>query len=282
MKTGKSQKVAVVIPARYASTRFPGKPLIDIAGSTMIERVFKQAKKSELATDVLVATDDQRIFEHVKSFGGNVIMTSSDHLTGTDRLAEVAEKHADFDIVVNVQGDEPLIDPATIDAAIAPLLEDKTLDMSTIAAPIKEKTEILSNTVVKVVFDTKGKALYFSRLPIPYYRESDDSVEQKHFAHIGLYVYRRHVLLKIASLAPTALEQAEALEQLRALENAIVIKVVQVEKRSPAVDRPEDIKQVLEALAASSEISRPVETGKAQAYPQPQNPVPQTSTLSLG
>lgn len=246
------KKVAVVIPARYASTRFPGKPLVDIAGKTMIERVYTQAQKARLVNDVVVATDDQRIFDAVRAFGGRVIMTRKDHPTGTDRLAEVANLSPDLDIVVNVQGDEPLIDPATIDAAVAPLLEDLSVDMSTIAARIKSSEEITSNTVVKVVRDYSGKALYFSRLPIPYYREGADSVDQVYYAHIGLYVYRRDVLLKLASLSPTPLEKAEALEQLRALENGICIRVVEVEKRSPAVDRPEDLKAVEAALEAQA------------------------------
>ena len=244
----KNKKVAVVIPARYASTRFPGKPLVDIAGKTMIERVYTQARKAKLVDEVLVATDDQRIFDVVQSFSGSVLMTRNDHATGTDRLAEVAAARLDVDIIVNVQGDEPLIDPATIDSAVRPLLEDESVDMSTIAARITEKEEITSNTVVKVVYGSTGKALYFSRLPIPYYRETKDPQEQNYFAHIGLYVYRRDVLLRLASLTPTPLEQAEALEQLRALENGISIKVVEVGRRSPAVDRPEDLELVLRTL----------------------------------
>ena len=242
----KNKKVAVVIPARYASTRFPGKPLVDIAGMTMIERVYKQAQKAKLVDEVLVATDDQRIFDKVRSFSGNVLMTRNDHPTGTDRLAEVAAVRPDVDIIVNVQGDEPMIDPATIDAAVQPLLADDTMDMGTICARITDADEINSNTIVKAVFDSKGKALYFSRLPIPYYRESD--ANQKHFAHIGLYVYRRDVLLRLASLEPTPLEKAEALEQLRALENGITISVVEVSRRSPAVDRPEDLEAVLDCV----------------------------------
>lgn len=241
-------KVAVVIPARYASTRFPGKPLVNIAGKTMIERVYIQAQKAKLVSDVLVATDDQRIADTVNSFGGRVIMTRNDHPTGTDRLAEVAARHPELSIIVNVQGDEPLIDPNTIDAAVRPVLEDPTVDMSTISARITQKEEITSNTIVKVVSDNKGKALYFSRLPIPYYREDDENKSQTHFAHIGLYVYRREILLRLASLPPTPLEKAEFLEQLRALENGISIRVVEVAKRSPAVDRPEDLKAVEQAL----------------------------------
>lgn len=242
-------KVAVVIPARYASTRFPGKPLVNIGGKTMIERVYLQASKAQLVSQVLVATDDERIAEAVRKFGGDVVMTRNDHPTGTDRLAEVAHANPDISIVVNVQGDEPLIDPATIDAAVKPLLEDSSTDMSTISARICDPAEINSNTVVKVVSDKNGKALYFSRLPIPFYRDNFADNTQSYFAHMGLYVYRREILLRLATLAPTPLEKAEALEQLRALENGISIKVVEVAKRSPAIDRPEDLRIVELALA---------------------------------
>lgn len=242
------RKAVIVIPARYASTRFPGKPLVKIAGVTMIERVYKQALKCQLADEVLVATDDKRIAAVVAQFGGNVIMTRDDHPTGTDRLAEVAAMRQDIDIIVNVQGDEPVIDPSTIDRAIKPLIDDASLDMSTISALITDENEILSNSIVKVVKDRVGNALYFSRFPLPFYRDAKHDTKQSHFAHIGLYVYRRDVLLRLASLEPTPLEQAEALEQLRALENGIKIRVVNVEKRSPAVDRPEDIEAVEEAI----------------------------------
>lgn len=247
-----NRKVAVVIPARFASTRFPGKPLVSIAGQTMIERVYKQALKTKYANEVIVATDDARIAAEVTRFGGTVIMTRDDHPTGTDRLAEVASKRPDIDIIVNVQGDEPIIDPSTIDRAVQPLIADAALDMSTIAAPITNPEEIESNSIVKVVRDREGNALYFSRFPIPFHRDPDAQSKQSYFAHIGLYVYRRDILLKLASLSPTPLEQAEALEQLRALENGIRIRVVDVEKRSPAVDRPEDVEVVENALKALS------------------------------
>lgn len=240
-------KVAVVIPARWASTRFPGKPLVKIAGMTMIERVYRQASKAALVGEVLVATDDERIYECVKSFGGKVIMTGADHANGTERLAEVASTNPDLDIIVNVQGDEPVISPDTIDAAVKPLLDDASVQMSTIAAPISNVREIESSTVVKVVTDRFGNALYFSRLPIPCYRDGGIG---KHLAHIGLYVYRRETLLQISSLAPTELELAECLEQLRALENGISIRVIEVKERSPAVDKPEDLEIVERAIAS--------------------------------
>lgn len=248
-------KTAIVIPARYASTRFPGKPLVSIAGVAMIERVYRQASRCKLATEVLVATDDQRIASFVTGFGGKVVMTGSQHPSGTDRLAEVAARFADLDIIVNVQGDEPLISPDTIDAAIAPLLADTSLEMSTIASPINDAREITSPTVVKVVVDGSGKAVYFSRAAIPFYR--DQSLEQKYRAHVGLYVYRRETLLRLASLSPTALEQAESLEQLRALEHGIAIRVVDVRGRTPAVDVPEDV-AIVEDWLAQSTVMAPV------------------------
>lgn len=260
-----NRKVAVVIPARYASTRFPGKPLVNIAGQTMIERVYKQALKTKHANEVIVATDDPRIAAEVTRFGGTVIMTRDDHPTGTDRLAEVASKRLDIDIIVNVQGDEPLIDPSTIDRAVQPLLDDAGLDMSTISAPINNPEEIESNSIVKVVRDRQGNALYFSRFPIPFHRDPDARSNQTYFAHIGLYVYRRDILLKLASLSPTPLEQAEALEQLRALENGIRIRVVDVEKRSPAIDRPEDLDVVEAAIRDAASANLPIGTCDSSA-----------------
>lgn len=234
-------KVAIVIPARYASTRFPGKPLVKIGGLTMIERVYTQAQKCDYADEVVVATDDERIAEAVRQFGGKVVMTGSHHNSGTDRLAEVARLHPEFDIVINVQGDEPLIAPGTIDAAIAPLLHDSSVHMSTVAAPINDAYEIASNTVVKVVVDNSGNALYFSRFPIPFVRDSAEAAKTTYLAHIGLYGYRRETLLKISAAPQTMLELAESLEQLRALENGVRIRVVQVTSRSPAIDTPADL-----------------------------------------
>jgi 3-deoxy-manno-octulosonate cytidylyltransferase (CMP-KDO synthetase) len=273
-----SRKVAVVIPARFASTRFPGKPLVKIAGRTMIERVYKQALKTKHADEVIVATDDARIADEVRRFGGTVIMTRDDHPTGTDRLAEVASKRPDIDIIVNVQGDEPLIDPSTIDRAVQPLLDDASLDMSTISAPITNPEEIESNSIVKVVRDRQGNALYFSRFAIPFHRDPCERSKQNYFAHLGLYVYRRDILLKLASLSPTPLEQAEALEQLRALENGICIRVIDVEKRSPAVDRPEDVDVVEQALkdAANTGVKNSAAEAIGAEAPLPTSPVTPT------
>jgi 3-deoxy-manno-octulosonate cytidylyltransferase (CMP-KDO synthetase) len=247
-------KTVAVIPARYASTRFPGKPLTRIGGKTMIERVYLQASKAESLDAVVVATDDERIFAAVRDFGGNVVMTRSDHRSGTDRLAEFAGSRPDIDIFVNVQGDEPLIDPQAINSAVQPLLSDTSVRMSTIAAPISDPSEVNSADVVKVVFDKHGFALYFSRCPVPLHRDAP-APDQKHFAHVGLYVYRRDCLLELAELEPTPLEQAESLEQLRALENGIRIKVVTGSYRPVAVDRPADIAHVERHLAAISGTS---------------------------
>lgn len=247
-------KTYAVIPSRYASSRFPGKPLTKIGGVTMIERVYTQASKAKLLAGVTVATDDQRIFDAVRAFGGSVVMTRNDHQTGTDRLAEVALAHPEMDIIVNVQGDEPLIDPSTIDSAVEPLLNDSAVQMSTIAAPITDEKEINSDTVVKVVLDANGFALYFSRQPIPFYR--DPITVKEYLAHVGLYVYRRDVLLQLSKLPQAPLERAESLEQLRALENGIRIKVVTGRYRSIAVDKPADLAAVEAALATAGLAQR--------------------------
>lgn len=248
-------KVAIIIPARYASSRFPGKPLVKIAGVSMIERTYKQSASSKLATEVLVATDDQRIKEEVERFGGKLIMTRDDHATGTDRLAEVAELRPDIDIIVNVQGDEPMIRPEAIDRVIAPLLEDSRVEMSTMAFQIVTAEEIDSPQIPKVVVDNDGFALYFSRLPIPYHRDKVEGAghsDVTYLGHAGLYVYRRETLLRIAKLPMGTLENLEKLEQLRALENGIRIKVVSMPKgsRTPAVDVPADVATVESFLAA--------------------------------
>jgi 3-deoxy-manno-octulosonate cytidylyltransferase (CMP-KDO synthetase) len=246
-------KTAAIIPARYASSRFPGKPLTKIGGVTMIERVYAQTSKAKSLNTVMVATDDARIFDAVKAFGGEVVMTRDDHASGTDRLAEVAASRPDFDVIVNVQGDEPLIDPHTIDCAVKPLLADALTGMSTIAAPITDAGEINNPNIVKVVLDSQGFALYFSRSPIPFYREAPPQ-KQQYLAHVGLYVYRRETLLRLAQLQPSANEQAECLEQLRALDNGIRIKVVTGKYRSIAVDQPADVLTVEHALTAAGVV----------------------------
>jgi len=246
-KSTKAPVIAAIIPARYASTRFPGKPLVKIAGVTMIERVYRQATKCKLVTRVIVATDDERIAEVVRGFGGEVAMTRDDHATGTDRLAEVAQRLTEIDIIVNIQGDEPLIDPDSVDSVVTPLLES-SVEMATASRLLTNPAEIESPQVVKVVVGQDGNALYFSRFPLPFYRDATALADQVHFGHIGLYVYTRDCLLKISKLAPTPLEKAECLEQLRALENGIKISVVQFKTQALAVDVPEDVEKIESAL----------------------------------
>jgi len=234
-------KAIGIIPARYHSTRLDGKPLADICGLPMIRHVYENTKKSSTLDFVIVATDDERIREACESFGAMVQMTSTEHSTGTDRVAEVAKK-IDTEIVVNIQGDEPFIKPGMIDEVVEPLIKDKDIPMCTLMHEIKEKEDFHNSAVVKVVTDRFGFALYFSRSLIPYPR-----VEKGHraFEHIGLYSYRKDFLLTFSSLKPTTLEVSESLEQLRALENGYRIKVVMTkEKYIPlSVDTPEDLEK---------------------------------------
>ncbi|HJV67298.1 MAG TPA: 3-deoxy-manno-octulosonate cytidylyltransferase [Geomonas sp.] len=248
-------KITAVIPARYASTRFEGKALVDIMGKPMVQHVYERACKATLVSEVIVATDDERIADCVRGFGGRVEMTSASHETGTDRLAEVAQR-LDADIIVNVQGDEPLIDPGMIDQAIPPLLEDATLPMATLKTRIKNLHDFLSPNVVKVVADLCGNVLYFSRSPLPFFRDKWNDLKDDAFVsgkllcykHVGLYVYRRDFLPVFASLQPTYLELAEKLEQLRVLENGHRIKVVETQFESIGVDTPADLDKVLARL----------------------------------
>jgi len=238
----KKMQVLGVIPARYSSTRFPGKPLASIAGKPMIQHVYERAKKASTLNSVLVATDDERILSCVESFGGSSIMTLKDHQTGTDRLAEVANFYPEFDVIVNIQGDEPLIDPETIDMVVNALVSvaNKDIVMASAMTKISEKTANDPN-VVKVVTDNKNMALYFSRSKIPFLRGNENSVWQK---HIGLYAYKYDFLLKYAKMESTYLENIEKLEQLRALENGYKIAMVDIENDiSIGVDTPEDLKE---------------------------------------
>ncbi|MFZ3208539.1 MAG: 3-deoxy-manno-octulosonate cytidylyltransferase [Geobacteraceae bacterium] len=248
-------KITAVIPARYASTRFEGKAVADIMGKPMVQHVYERVSRAVLVSEVIIATDDERIAEAVRAFDGRVEMTSREHATGTDRIAEVAGR-LDSDIIVNVQGDEPLIEPAMIDETIRPLLEDPAIVMSTLKSRIKNLHDFLSPNVVKVVTDWEGFALYFSRSPIPNFRDKWNDLKDEKFAsgrllsykHVGLYVYRREFLLQYAQMSPTYLELAEKLEQLRALENGYRIKVVETEHESIGVDTPADLEQVMEKL----------------------------------
>ncbi len=239
-----------VIPARYGSTRLPGKPLISIGGKTMIERVWERARQAKLVSKVIVATDDERIASAVRSFGGEVALTRADHRSGTERVAEVAAAHAEAEILVNVQGDMPLIDPAAIDAAIEALREDESVSMATLAVPIGNAAEIMDPNVVKTVVDFDGNALYFSRAPIPWVRDRGGPVHAKHLKHLGLYVFRREALLEFATFPQGDLERIEQLEQLRWLENGNRIRVAEIEQESVEVDTPEDVKRVEKMLAS--------------------------------
>jgi len=240
---------AAIIPARYKSSRFPGKPLADIAGQTMIERVYRRTEMCELIDLVIVATDDSRIAEEVKSFGGSVRMTDSDHSSGTDRIAEVAED-LNKEFIVNVQGDEPLIRADMIEDALLLLREDEKAVISTLASTLSPQ-EVDNPDTVKVVRDLEGRALYFSRAPIPGRRDSGRGGD--FWQHIGLYVFHREFLLRFTELEPTPLERREGLEQLRALENGYEISVGITEHHGPGVDRPEDVDSV-ENILAQEEI----------------------------
>jgi len=239
-----------VIPARYHSSRFPGKPLADIAGSPMIQWVYERASDAKSLEQVIVATDHEEIRSAVETFGGEAVMTSPDHSSGTDRVAEVI-RPIETDLVVNIQGDEPLIDPGAIDAAVAPLTHHPDRNMGTLACPMPSVEMIRDTNVVKVVFDRDQRALYFSRSPIPFVRHhaDDDRLQKVYWQHIGLYVYRRDFLLKFTSYPPTRLEQLESLEQLRALEYGHTIHVEKSDYRSIAVDTPADLKQIQNQLA---------------------------------
>lgn len=236
-----------VIPARYASTRLPGKPLADIAGKPMISRVYHRASQAQKVTGVIAAVDDQRVYDAVVANGGVAMMTRKDHATGTDRLAEVAAAHPEAELIINVQGDEPLIDPGIIDALAAAFDEDPDLQMATVKSPMKDEEEMTNPNNVKVVTDKKGYALYFSRSLMPYPRESTGVTVYK---HIGIYAYKRDFLLNYAKMEPTILERTESLEQLRALENGYRIKVIETDQTFVGVDTPEDLLKVNEIFKA--------------------------------
>jgi 3-deoxy-manno-octulosonate cytidylyltransferase (CMP-KDO synthetase) len=232
-------KAIGVIPARYGSKRFPGKPLADILGKPMIQYVWERASKTKTLEKVIIATDDERILKKAKEFGAEAVLTSLSLSSGTERVAE-AVKDLDADIVANIQGDEPLIEPRAIDEAIKFLIEDPKIPVATLAYRVTKKEEIGGPDVVKVVFDNNNFALYFSRSPIPYSKEYCSPF----YKHLGLYIYRKNFLLKLAQMKPTPLERIEGLEQLRVLENGYRIKVVETEYDSIGVDTPEDLERV--------------------------------------
>lgn len=241
-------KILGIIPARYASTRFPGKPLVDIKGKSMIQRVYEQSCKASLLSDVVVATDDERIEAAVKRFGGKVVMTSSSHRSGTDRCYQVVNEHDNqYDAVVNIQGDEPFINPSQIDL-VAEIISGNA-DIASLCKPIVDIRELISENAVKVVFDNDGNALYFSRYAIPFLRNGGDMdtwlAKRTFYKHIGIYAYKTEVLKTIAALPQSGLEMAESLEQLRWLENGFKIRMGITEFESYSIDVPDDVQNVL-------------------------------------
>lgn len=235
--------VIAVIPARYASSRFPGKLLAKETGKYLIQHVYEQVRQANLVEEVLIATDDERIGKACDEFGARWRLTRADHPSGTDRIAEAAGQLG-YDIIVNVQGDEPEIEPANIDRLVELLQSDGRADMATLAAKIAAAEEVTNPNIVKVVIDGRGHALYFSRWPIPYHRDADEDGSGPVFRkHLGIYAYRREALLQLSRYSPTPLEQAEKLEQLRALEKGLVIAVADVTHDSAGIDTPEQYEE---------------------------------------
>jgi 3-deoxy-manno-octulosonate cytidylyltransferase (CMP-KDO synthetase) len=249
----------VIIPSRYHSTRFPGKPLTALQNKPMIQHVYERSKSAGLVKEVFVATDSQLIFDAVKNFGGKVVMTSESHTSGTDRIAEAADKIKklghETDIIVNVQGDEPMIRPEMIDEVVG-LMEDGRAGIGTLVKKISASEDINDPNVVKAVFNSEGFALYFSRAAVPYNRDlfsasALDIAEVYMFKHIGIYAYREDVLKRFSAMQPSRLEETEKLEQLRALENGIAIKVGETTYETIGVDTPMDLKRVEKCLNTS-------------------------------
>lgn len=243
-------KIISVIPARYQSTRFPGKPLVDIKGKSMIQRVYEQVNLSTLIHEVYIATDDERIYNHVKAFNGNVIMTSKNHESGTDRIQECIQKiNSDADFIINIQGDEPFIYPEQIDDLCKSI--NNNTQIITMYHSIDNINDILNQNKVKVVFNKKNEAIYFSRAPIPFQKSKDQNnwiIKNNYFGHIGVYGYSKNALNKITKLKPSKLEQLESLEQLRWLENDFKITVVESKYQSIGIDTPEDLNNALSKL----------------------------------
>ncbi len=244
-------RIAIVIPARYGSTRLPGKPLLRTTGKYLIEHVYEQALHAKSASVVIVATDDTRILSAVEGFGGRAVMTRKDHPSGTDRIAEVAERLPDIDTIINLQGDEPLFDAANLDLLARILEDDHQADVATLATPIRDRETYHSPNCVKVVRDDRGRALYFSRSPIPYFRDREPDLladPPRVLLHLGVYAYRRETLLKLASSPPHPLEQAEKLEQLRVLGVGGTIRIAVVPVAHRGVDTPSDYAAFVEAF----------------------------------
>lgn len=251
-----------IIPARYGSTRFPGKPLVQILGKTLLQRTYENALRCTCLNQVVVATDDERIYDHVKSFGGNVVMTSSDCETGTDRIAEVVRNypHLKSKIVINIQGDEPCVASETIEAVIAILQGDPEASMSTAAARLLTAEDASSTSIVKCTMDQRGNALYFSRTLIPANKNGTYCSKTNYYRHLGIYGYRSEFLLKYAHLPKTPLQCFEDLEQLKALEHGYRIKVAIVESSAIGVDLPEDIQKIETLLCTQNTSLLPAES----------------------
>ncbi|THH41464.1 3-deoxy-manno-octulosonate cytidylyltransferase [Neolewinella litorea] len=242
--------VLAVIPARFASTRLPGKPLVDVGGETLVQRVYGAVRRAGVADEVVVATDDQRIFDHVMEFGGRAVMTSPDHLSGTDRVAEAARQFPEATIVINVQGDEPFLTADQLAAVIDPFADPK-VSVATLATPIRDEHALLSPNVVKVVRGDDGQALYFSRHAIPYLRDVPIGRwidAGKHFQHIGLYAFRAALLQELTALPPAPLEREESLEQLRWLAGGYRIHVALTDTPSLGIDTPADLEEAIRRL----------------------------------
>lgn len=236
-----------IIPARYASTRFPGKPLIDIAGKSMIQRVYEQACSAGSLDKVLIATDDERIITEVKRFGGEYVLTRADHQSGTDRCAEVAQKITGFDVIINIQGDEPYIDPIQIDL-LSSCFANPEVKLATLIKKIHGKEELFNHNIPKVVVNASGQAIYFSRQPIPFIRSTGEEnwlAAHQFYKHIGIYGYTNEALLQITRLQPSSLELAESLEQLRWIENGYQIQTKITDLETIAVDTPEDLEKII-------------------------------------
>jgi 3-deoxy-manno-octulosonate cytidylyltransferase (CMP-KDO synthetase) len=237
-----------IIPARYASTRFPGKPLIDIQGKSMLQRVYEQATKSKLLNYVAVATDDERIAAHVQNFGGNVVMTANHHPSGTDRCWDALQQlNGNFNYVINIQGDEPFIEPAQIDE-LAAILQDGSTELATQMIAVDNHTILFDKGEVKIVLNSNNEALYFSRMVIPFLKGVEEMEWHKHhtyYRHVGMYAYRKDVLEKITKLPVSTLETAESLEQLRWVQNGFKVKCVTTQFESHCIDTPEDVEKVL-------------------------------------
>ena len=241
-----------VIPARYGSSRLPGKPLVDLQGKPLLYYVYQRSLKARSLTRVLIATDDDRIYRAACDFGAEVVMTEKSHRSGTDRIAE-AIQNIPADLVINIQGDEPLIDVDAIDQVVRLLQEDPVADMATLKTPIKNHEDLANPSVVKVVTDERDYALYFSRSPIPYFRSSPQSFEHC-YRHVGLYAYRRDFLMRFTKWTPSTLEKMEDLEQLRALEHGAKIKVGFTDTHLFGVDTPEDLERIRRLVEGNSKI----------------------------